>query len=94
MLMNWRCSVSDQIIHLSPDELNKLQAALDAPMTVEDAEDVLSEYGFLIQPTLMTDGEQTSGCLYWEVSTGRTVLCKSDQEVINLAQEELEKDVA
>lgn len=80
--------MSDQIIYLSPDEINALQAALDEPMTIEDARDVLSEFGFLIQPPLMQ-----GATIYWEVSTGRTVECATDADVIALAQEELEKEL-
>lgn len=85
----------DQIIRLSPDELNRLQAALDAPMTIEDAEDVLSEFGFTeLSSVLEHDVTEPQPFQVWyDTASGKSHVCKDAEEVIALAQEELEKEI-
>ncbi len=88
-------------ITLTPDELNKLQAQLDQPMTIEEAEDVLQEFGFIDgttelnkEPPAWYDPANGPYRVFLQVDRNKVEVCQNEQEVLALAQKALDEEIA
>jgi hypothetical protein len=79
-------------ITLTPDEMNTLQAKLDQPMTIEDAEDILQEFGF-IDCSLDKDPANPYR-VYLQLGRTEVTTCENEQGVLDLAQKALDEEVA
>jgi len=87
-------------ITLTSEQLNKLQAALDEPMTVEDAEDILEEFGYTdatmpnFDPPAWYNPQTGTYRVYLQLDMQRVDVCQNEQEVIALAEYVLASEVA
>jgi len=80
-----------ETIRLTPDELNRLQAKLDEPMTLEDAEEILQEFGY-IDSTLAVEGSPFR--MYLQPVGTNITACANEQEVLALAEKVLNEEIA
>jgi len=88
-------------ITLTSEQFNKLQAALDEPMTVEDAEEILEEFGYTdatvpnFEAPTWYDPTSAPYRVYLQPPDMQNVkVCQNEQEVIALAEYALASEVA